>query len=176
MVSASYSERAFTGKRPDLAEGGLRLPYGKGGLHSFGPPRTVSACKAAILEDDMDGCLSNAEWIIAKLHVNCGHASARPLKQVSPDLDGGDMHLDNNAESCTGSKEVRRTATPLIPRGRHSPFPGFGTRVARCRRATGATGAPQDCPLPPKRRFSAAAPLQAVASCRGSSKSVAPTG
>ena len=70
MNSALDVEGAFTEKRPDLTDGGLRPPYEEDGLRRFETPRTVPACKAVTLGDAMDGCPSVPRKIIMAPHVN----------------------------------------------------------------------------------------------------------
>ena len=48
-LSAAYSVWAASKRRPNLLNGGLRLPYEKNGLYRFDPPRASSECKAVTL-------------------------------------------------------------------------------------------------------------------------------
>ena len=54
-LSASYREWACVEKRPNLPNGGLRLPSKEDGLSQFDPPRTFSTCKAVTLGNALDG-------------------------------------------------------------------------------------------------------------------------
>ena len=83
MEPASFFEGTFTSKRPNLSSGGLRLPYSEDGLYQRDPPRTFSACGAVSPGDVLDGGPSGPKKIVAKSHVNWGHASAQQLRRVS---------------------------------------------------------------------------------------------
>ena len=54
-LSASFYGWAFAKKRPDLSDGGLRLPYGEGDLCRFGPPHAFPVRTAVTLGGGMDG-------------------------------------------------------------------------------------------------------------------------
>ena len=74
-LTAPHSEWGFVGDLPDLANGGLHLPYtwSSCALPGHGPhlpPRTFSDCKAATWGGSMDGCLSAPKEIVMKLQVN----------------------------------------------------------------------------------------------------------
>ena len=92
-LSASYFQWAFSKKRPNLANGGLRLPHEADGLCQFGPPSTFSECEAVTLRRTADAGLSDSKKIATKLHSNVGHASAHQSKRVSVDSDGGTAGL-----------------------------------------------------------------------------------
>ena len=53
--SASFLGWEPPRKRPNLENGGIRLPFTDEGLCSFAPPRTFAACKAVTLGDAWDG-------------------------------------------------------------------------------------------------------------------------
>ena len=74
-VSASYSERAFPNKRPNLPSGALKVPFVKDRQYQVAPPRTFTACKAVTPGGAMDVCLPGPKKIDVKSHVNWGHAS-----------------------------------------------------------------------------------------------------
>ena len=81
-LSGSYFECAFSKKRPNLANGSARLPYGGDGLYQFDPPCTSSGCEAATLGDAAARRLSDPEKIITELHANWNHAAAYILRRV----------------------------------------------------------------------------------------------
>ena len=80
-------------KRPNLANGGSRLPFAEDGMCSFAPPRTFSACRAVTPGGARGGAISDLKEIVMKLHVNRGRASARQVKWISVDSGGDDSHL-----------------------------------------------------------------------------------
>ena len=104
VVSASYFERAFVNKRPNLSKGGIHFPYTEDGLYPFNRPSPCPACKAVTLGDASDGCLWGPEEIVMKLRVNSRHASAQQLTRVLLDSDVGNLHLltcvDEVLEQC----------------------------------------------------------------------------
>ena len=90
-LSASIADWAFSKGRPNLSNGGKHLPYSEDGMRSFPPPSTFSACEAVSLGDARDGILSDPKEIILKLHANWGRASARQIRRVLVDSEGGNL-------------------------------------------------------------------------------------
>ena len=66
-VSASFSYLVH--RCPDLADGGLHLPYTPDGLYRFETPRTFAACEAVTPGDAQYSNLTDPEKVAAKLHV-----------------------------------------------------------------------------------------------------------
>ena len=60
---------AFSGKRPDLADDGLRLSFEEDGLYQFGPPRASPAHKAVAVGDAADTPYPDLKTIITQLRV-----------------------------------------------------------------------------------------------------------
>ena len=71
-LAASYFERAFVRKRPDLSDVGLYSSLTEDGLYRFVPLRTSPVCGAVTLGGARDECPSDPKKIITKLHVNWG--------------------------------------------------------------------------------------------------------
>ena len=67
---APMTECDCTRKRPNLENGGIRLPFTEDVMCSFSPPRTFSANNPVTLDDARNGTLSDLTEIIMKLHVN----------------------------------------------------------------------------------------------------------
>ena len=80
-------------KRPDSADGGLRLPLTESGLIRFPPPRKNSDCAAVTVRDAQDDSISDPQMIVIRLRANWGYASATQLKRVLVASDGGMSHL-----------------------------------------------------------------------------------
>ena len=77
-VSASFVGRPFTNKRPNLPDGGMRVPRAEDGSDERG----------------RDGCVPvGPKEITMKLHVNQGNTSAQQLIRVLRDSNMGNMHL-----------------------------------------------------------------------------------
>ena len=57
--AASYFVWAFSKERPNLTNGGARLPYREDGLYPFDPPRAFLSCEAGTWRVAMDGSLSD---------------------------------------------------------------------------------------------------------------------
>ena len=85
-------------KRPDLSNGGLRLPFTADGPLPFVPRKDFSACTAGTLGYARDDSLSDPREIIMKLHVNRRDAYAHQLKRVLTDSGGGNSH----SAKCVG--------------------------------------------------------------------------
>ena len=79
-LAESYFAWAVAEKRPDLRNGGLRLPVTEDGLYRFEPPRVFPACTAAAPGDARDESASDPRTTITKLHVNW---DARPLTDLN---------------------------------------------------------------------------------------------
>ena len=103
---ASPLEWGHPRKRPNLENGGIRLPFTGEGLCSFALPRTFSACKAVTLGDAGDGNQSDPKKIIGKLHVNWGHASAQQIKRVLVDAGGDNLSLLRHVEQVVSQCDV----------------------------------------------------------------------
>ena len=58
--------------------------------------------------------------------MNWGHASAKPLKRVLADSDGGDMHLLNYVDGALEQREVCRA----FDKGPHVPIFMRGSTVS----------------------------------------------
>ena len=122
-VSLSYFEWSFANRRLKLPNGGLRWLYTEDGLFQFDPPRMSSACEAATLGDESDGCLSGPKKIVMKLQVNWGHASGQQLERVSLDFDGNNMRLLTCADEVLGQCEVCQAFDTAL----HAPIAGPST-------------------------------------------------
>ena len=119
------------GKRPDLSDGGLQLPFTESGLIRFAPPREFSACTAVTLGDAQDDNISDPKKIIMKLHANWGHASATQLKRVLVDSDGGMSHLVNQVDQVLETCDVCRAfdKAPHIPIAGTTTVSAFNEKV-----------------------------------------------
>ena len=73
--------------------------------------------------DATDGCLSDPEEIITKLHVNRGHAPAQQLKRVSMGSDWGNMRLVNYVAKVPEQWFARRA----LVKAPHMPIAGTAT-------------------------------------------------
>ena len=107
-------------KFPDLSHGGLHQSYTEDGPYQFEPRHAFSDCKAGTPEDSMDGCLSDPEKTVAKLHVNWGHASARQLERVLVDPDEGTMRPITRVDAASEHCGVRRA----FDKAPHAPAAG----------------------------------------------------
>ena len=107
-LAASYFEWSLLGKRPDLSDGGLHLPFLEGGPLRSVPPKDFSACTAVTLGDARDINISDPRRIIMELHVNWWRASATQLKRVLVDSDGGHSHLAHHVDEVLETREARR--------------------------------------------------------------------
>ena len=105
---ASMTECDCTRKRPNLENGGIRLPFTEDVMCSFSPPRTFSANNPVTLDDARNGTLSDLTEIIMKLHVNLGRASDRQLKGVLVDSEGGNFHVLQDVDEVLGRCGVCR--------------------------------------------------------------------
>ena len=86
-ISASMAEWGCTRKRPDLDNGGIRLPFTEDGMCSCTPPRTFRASKAATLRGARGGTPSDPRESIMKLHVCRGRAPAQEIRRLLVDVD-----------------------------------------------------------------------------------------
>ena len=128
---ASYSVWANSKKRPNSANGGLRLPYGEPGLYQFGSPHTLWACREVKLGDATDTCSSDAKEIILKLHVNRGHTTAHQLKHVSIDCERETKGLANYVDAELGQCGI----SPAFGKAPHIPIAGTSTASLLTRNA-----------------------------------------
>ena len=87
---------------------GRPLTFRSGRHVWFTPPHTFAVCRTVSPGGARDGALSDPKQIITKLHVKWGHASAKQIKRVSLDSDGGNLHLLQHVVEVLGRCEVRR--------------------------------------------------------------------
>ena len=80
--SAPWSLWGTKVKRPNSANGGVRLPLTEGCSFQFGPPIFFSALMAVELGDAMDPGAPDPKKIATELHAKCVHASAGQSKLV----------------------------------------------------------------------------------------------
>ena len=86
----------------------LTRPSTWDGLFRFTPPTDFAACTAVTPGDARDESASDLRKLITKLHVNCGHASARQPARAFADSESGASHLVNYVNEVLGHREVRR--------------------------------------------------------------------
>ena len=73
----------------------------------------------------MDGCPSDRDEIVMRLHVNRGRSSAQQVTRVSVDSAGGNMHLLTRADDVSEQLEVRR----VFDKATRDPAAGASTVV-----------------------------------------------
>ena len=123
--SVSRHARGAKLQRPNASNGGLRFPFAGDCLYRFGPPPTLTACKAATFGGAPDPSGSGPKTDVMRPHNNLGHASAHKLKRVLVDVDGDTVGLlgcvDEVSQQCDACRALEKT--PHVPAARTSSVP-----------------------------------------------------